>query len=376
MRASIFTFALFFFFISTASAEIVWEKYDLNPIIEPWNIGDWAVEDINSPAVIYDPDDSLYKMWIAGHIAPGTQWMIGYGFSYDGFDWYFYSFNPVLEPGPSSWDNKDINTPNVIKIGGTYYLYYDAKSYSSSIFRIGLATSPDGINWTKSPSNPLISEGAPGSWKEFGVRGPHVIKDGALYKMWYRGIGDENDTIGYAISDDGINWYEYENNPVLPEGPSWAWDSARVTNPYVFKRGGKYIMYYTGDDESHARIGEAQSFDGITWERQTVPLIDIGESGEWDDQAVWGNEILADPANPDDYTMWYTGNDGTYLQIGIALGTWNEPQQPPWSTGSTAEASIYGDESIDNSGLVNHLAVFVLPLCMVFLFKRFQRKER
>ena len=40
------------------------------------------------------------------------------------------------------------------------------------------------------------------------VRAPCVIKDGTTYKMWYTGedIGNPANGIGYATSDDGINW--------------------------------------------------------------------------------------------------------------------------------------------------------------------------
>jgi predicted GH43/DUF377 family glycosyl hydrolase len=88
--------------------------------------------------------------------------------------------NPVLSPNTdiSAWDGKFVMHPWVVKDGATYYMYYSAHN-SVLPQRIGLATSPDGINWTKSPANPVIGP----------VGEPSVIKVGNTWHMWYLGSG-------------------------------------------------------------------------------------------------------------------------------------------------------------------------------------------
>ena len=90
--------------------------------------------------------------------------------------------NPSLVLSPSAtltdWDGKFVMHPTVVKDGGTYYMWYSAHN-SVDAQRIGLATSPDGINWTKSPANPVIGS----------VGEPSVIKVGDTWHMYYLGTG-------------------------------------------------------------------------------------------------------------------------------------------------------------------------------------------
>lgn len=90
--------------------------------------------------------------------------------------------NPTLVLSPSAniadWDGKFVMHPTVVKDGGTYYMWYSAHN-SVDPQRIGLATSLDGINWTKSPANPVIGS----------VGEPSVIKVGDTWHMYYLGTG-------------------------------------------------------------------------------------------------------------------------------------------------------------------------------------------
>lgn len=88
------------------------------------------------------------------------------------------SGNPVLSPTTGAWDGKFVMHPWVVKDGSTYYMWYSAHN-SVDPQRIGLATSADGINWTKSPANPVIGP----------VGEPSVIKVADTWHMWYLGSG-------------------------------------------------------------------------------------------------------------------------------------------------------------------------------------------
>ena len=60
-----------------------------------------------------------------------------------------------------------------------WYTGYDGTSW-----RIGYATSLDGIVWEKYHANPVLGPGASGTWDGDGVAHPAVLFDGVEYQMW------------------------------------------------------------------------------------------------------------------------------------------------------------------------------------------------
>jgi hypothetical protein len=62
----------------------------------------------------------------------------------------------VIQPSNTGlWDSTSIDFGSVIKVGSTYYTYYDVIDISGRA--IGLATSTDLVNWTKDTGNPFYT---------------------------------------------------------------------------------------------------------------------------------------------------------------------------------------------------------------------------
>nr|MDO8134773.1 hypothetical protein [Candidatus Njordarchaeum guaymaensis] len=101
-----------------------------------------------------------------------------------------------------------------------------------------------GSGWTKSGSNPVLSPGPLGVWDDENVADPCVIRDASTYKMWYSGFDGGSWRIGYATSSDGITWTKHPGNPVLDLGTSGSWDDAGVSTPWVIKEDSTYMMWY------------------------------------------------------------------------------------------------------------------------------------
>lgn len=185
-------------------------------------------------------------------------------------EWNRYQGNPVLIPGPTgSWDALGATFASVIYDDqvNEYRMYYHG--YNSSYHQVGLATSPDGLNWTKYPENPIVTVGSAGSWDRTGVRVPMVWKEGPNdYRMIYTGSGSAAGQIGYATSSDGINWTKYSGNPVFND-PTWAHN--QTENWGVIKVENEYLMWYStwGNRQS----GIAVSTDLINWTPHTTDPI-------------------------------------------------------------------------------------------------------
>jgi hypothetical protein len=77
---------------------------------------------------------------------------------------------------------------------------------------VGYATSPDGIDWTDYPGNPVLDVGSSGTWDSRVRDTPCVVRTPSGYNLWYTGadsIGYWNDSLalvlGFASSNDGLN---------------------------------------------------------------------------------------------------------------------------------------------------------------------------
>ncbi|MDD5705027.1 MAG: hypothetical protein PHR35_03820 [Kiritimatiellae bacterium] len=160
---------------------------------------------------------------------------------------------------------------------------------------MGIKRSSDGIHWTPEPANPVFYMGPYGDWDEMVVGDHAMIRDGDRFKMWHVGItrwqrGYRNE-FGYAESLDGIHWRKCRMNPVLTQGAPGTWDGGWIyaagivkiddeqseTHVYAGKPGASYHLFYTGQPTSNEliagvkRIGYAFSLDGIHWVKWNDP---------------------------------------------------------------------------------------------------------
>ncbi|MEE9505737.1 MAG: hypothetical protein V3V98_01155 [Thermoplasmata archaeon] len=236
--------------------------------------------------------------------------------------WTKYTGNPILLHGADfDWD-WFIFHPNVIQEPTGYKMWFTAQTYTMGFelrMRIGLATAPDKVTWTKHPSNPVMGEGSPGSWEEYGAFAPWILPDVTGYKMWYSGMRvGMSPQIGYATSPDGVTWTKFLGNPVIPMGPPGEWNGNGTSGASVLFIGGTYHAWYTGTGfDGLSRIGYATSVDGTSWADFPVnPVLNISLPGNWDSVHVGLPHVLF---NGTEYEMWYTGQDGSgYGRIGYA----------------------------------------------------------
>ena len=136
------------------------------------------------------------------------------------------------------------------------------------------------IQWQKYEHNPVLSWGAPGSWNEATIISPTVSFDGTIYHMWFTGsklnpivyTDYYMTSFGYASSENGKSWSEYQTAPVFAASGGDAWDSHVVEVPCVIYDNSMYHMWYSGYNLDNflqftPQIGYATSLDGIHWER-------------------------------------------------------------------------------------------------------------
>jgi hypothetical protein len=82
--------------------------------------------------------------------------------TYGHISWIKYTGNPVLSGTEGQWDQNIDFIGSVLFHDNQYHMWYSAKQPQSD-HKVRHATSPDGINWTKDPDNPVFENGDPGS---------------------------------------------------------------------------------------------------------------------------------------------------------------------------------------------------------------------
>lgn len=164
----------------------------------------------------------------------------------------------------------------------------------------------------------------------------HFDKEKQIYRMWYVGLGKTGDEfpkyrIGYATSADGIAW-ERNTKPVLEPSSLGGWDDAITSHVNVaIEPNGKHHLLYFGSSVNQfteceslggcaltpGAIGYATSEDGIVWQRNSVPVL-VPQLSNWDSWAIGGPCALFESNK---LSMWYFGNpkhNSYNARIGIA----------------------------------------------------------
>ena len=174
--------------------------------------------------------DHLYRYWVHRGTAPdvGGPWTI--------------DPSPVLDAGPDgSWDAGWVRNASVIGEEGSWVMYYLGGSVvmdGPGSGAVGVATSADGITWTKRQDPVFVADDS--RFEDGGLNRIQVKEiDGRLLLTY---AGKTGGNRGLAWSDDGLEWTRDIRNPVLTnlEVPrSIIYDTALIVD-------GEDLRWYVG----------------------------------------------------------------------------------------------------------------------------------
>jgi predicted GH43/DUF377 family glycosyl hydrolase len=282
------------------SITFTWKRFAGNPLF-PSTPGTWREAQAANPDLLLIGD--TYHMYFRGqqngHDRIGVATVPAKKF--DGIHW---EINPnvVVDVGePGSWDENHALDPATALVGGKVFLYYTASSTRADR-SICLAVSDDGVHFTKYAQNPVIIGGAP----------EVVFHDSTFYLYFWREVpGKRGFQIHYATSPDGYRFTEPPQSLALPVGPAGSWESFTVETPRIFLDRGLYYMVYCGSDRNKDypfSAGLATSRDLVHWTKYPGnPIFTRGAEGEWDEGAIWFTTVERIGGR---YFMWYEGYGG------------------------------------------------------------------
>jgi len=202
--------------------------------------------------------------------------------------------------------------------------------YSANVW---FATSPDGHRWTE--QGEALGKGGAGAWDERGVFTPNILRFGGKYYLYYTGVGAEHNNatptptyFGVAEADSPTGpWQKCSGNPVMsPSADPARFDSARVDDAALLVRRGKIWLYYKGrmkgkgPGETKLGVAFADSPSG-PFTKQGEPLHVGHEVMIW--PQAKGVASLATAAGP---RMVFFAADGVHFQLRNAVK--NPPQAP------------------------------------------------
>lgn len=232
---------------------------------------------------------------------------------------------PIFDIGElGTFDENGVAYPWIVKTENEVYLYYVgwvAGGRTGFQNAVGLCTSNDnGVTFTRKSRAPILARI---DAEPIGTGSMCVIKEGALWRMWYTSFDKwvERDdvpqhyyNIKYAVSEDGINWNRTGHIAIDYKSD----DEHTICKPMVIVRDGYYEMWYSyrGGSDTY-RIGYAKSSDGIHWIRKDVETaIDVSESG-WDSEMIEYAYVF--DCNEKRY-MIYNGN--SFGKSGLGIAQW------------------------------------------------------
>lgn len=158
--------------------------------------------------------------------------------------------------------------------------------------------------WERDADQPCLSLGAPGAFDDMHVFAPCVAVENGRYRMWYCGsrgeVGDRVFSIGLATSTDGVRFTRYGHAPVYSFGDGrhsvLTPTLLRGADGSVLRESGRLRMWFAAADLTHAdarhTLHDSTSADGMSWTTPSAPLL----------ADVYAPTVLR---IGDSYHMWY-----------------------------------------------------------------------
>lgn len=217
--------------------------------------------------VINDQADDLFCPYVFKH--DGTYYMyVHSGWDYfdcwsslDGITWNKIG-NHVLSVGNNGqWDDDALGNICVWVEGSTWYAFYEAKDGVDVGWYAGLATSNDGLTWTKEVSNPVIVEYTSG--------GPFIQKINGIYHLLTH--SGENDAqlptdVMYAYSENLIDWTFPYSEPVIyreAEYEGVGEEEGQISDVHIVEYKHQTYLFYEGVETQSQHRGIVLRTSGL-----------------------------------------------------------------------------------------------------------------
>lgn len=232
--------------------------YDCNPVFSSSAAGAQvtSVGFLSTPVV----EHPFYQIWYVASTSSGYD--LRYAISPDGTNWEEHPDNPLLVSQPGAWDQDSMDAVQVVwdPAASQYVMAWQGITFPTSVFDpgkwgLGVATSPDGVAWTRHPANPVIDftaadpfSGQPTPcWPltitqgDFGLTGYIAAGVQDIF-----GTGDQTCDV-YTATASNLSSWNMGGSPVMRAGG--AYDTAGIAAASVVEYEGTLYMFYIGFED-------------------------------------------------------------------------------------------------------------------------------
>ena len=220
--------------------------------------------------------------------------------------------------------------------------------------------------------SPVLSADPSNSWESLHVLNPGVVYRNGQFNMLYRADGGGPDQIGLATSTDGLNFTRNSQNPVITNNVL-PYESGGVTDPRLYELNGTYYSFISGYHwgiNPPQTIMETTSTDLVHWST-AVPIVQTN----YDPAVVTnGNDtpVLLNTQYGPRYVMYYGDADpakGRFIAYSTDMLHWtnNTPfdmhfpaNYSPWEIGVT----VTNYQTVQNGPVNHNILMFVAGTLM------------
>lgn len=226
------------------------------PVFKPGDLG--LFDDCGTTLSCYIEDLSLfyYMGWHLSKTVPFSN-QIGI-FHLDKFENVGKRLFRHPKLGKCEYEPLSFGYPWILKRDKQFIMWYDTilkweeNSTKNYKFILRSATSEDGINWKKNYNDSFIL-----FENERAIARPCILFEDQIYKMWYSIDVAGYYNLGYATSNDGLNW-ERKDSCFKFIRSSCGFDFEQIEYPFVLNYKGRKFMLYNGNGFGKSGIGLAK----------------------------------------------------------------------------------------------------------------------
>lgn len=161
--------------------------------------------------------------------------------------------NPVFAP-QGAWTAGRAIDPEVFPVGDRLLLYFATRDPAMKVQMIGVATAPlnsdfSRTQWIQAVDGPILKPELP--WERQCIEAPALLRRGEMLWMFYAGgYNNEPQQIGVATSHNGLDWTRVAETPLVPNGPAGSWNSSESGHPgLLVDRDGRTHLFFQGNQD-------------------------------------------------------------------------------------------------------------------------------
>ena len=161
--------------------------------------------------------------------------------------------NPIFRP-TGEWNSGRAIDAEVFPVGDRLLLYFATRDPAGKVQMLGVAGADIKSDfsrgaWRQLCDAPILRPELP--WEKNCIEAPTILRRGdTLYLVYAGGFNNDPQQIGVATSRDGLQWTRLSREPLLPNGRAGEWNSSESGHPGAFAdEDGRTWLFFQGNPD-------------------------------------------------------------------------------------------------------------------------------